>query len=164
MNNSVLNYIANKPPQAAAHIAGSQEYGNLRGTAEFYDTGKGVLVYTEVYNLPYDSANPYRIFAYHIHEGESCSGNADDPFANALGHYNPRNAPHPYHAGDLPPLFGNYGFAWNIVFTSRFAIGDIIGKTIIIHSKPDDFTTQPSGNSGAKIACGIIEAFNIKGR
>ena len=43
-------------------------------------------------------------------------------------------------------------------FTDRFTLPDVIGKTIIIHSNPDDFTTQPSGNSGAKIACGAIQA------
>ena len=43
------------------------------------------------------------------------------------------------------------------VLIGKFKIKDIIGKTLIIHDKPDDFTSQPSGNSGAKIACGIIE-------
>lgn len=40
--------------------------------------------------------------------------------------------------------------------TDRFKVDDVIGRTVIIHDKPDDFTTQPSGNSGEKIACGII--------
>lgn len=100
----------------------------------------------------------FRIYAYHIHSGAKCTGNAEDPFKDTLQHFNPQNNGHPYHAGDLPPLFGNYGFAWNAVFTARFKISEVIGKTIVIHANPDDFITQPSGNSGTKIACGVIEA------
>ena len=43
------------------------------------------------------------------------------------------------------------------MLTDRFSINDVIGKTVIIHAKPDDFTTQPSGNSDGKIACGVIK-------
>lgn len=81
-----------------------------------------------------------------------------DPFANAMAHYDPEGCPHPYHAGDMPPLFGNNGFAFSAFITDRFSIREIIDKTVIIHSAPDDFMTQPSGNSGAKIACGVIKA------
>ena len=63
---------------------------------------------------------------------------------------------HPNHAGDLPPLFGNNGFALSLFLTNRFTVDEVIGRTIIIHDHPDDFTTQPSGNSGTKIACGVI--------
>jgi Cu-Zn family superoxide dismutase len=100
------------------------------------------------------------IFAFHIHDGKSCTGNDTDPFANAKSHYNPHECSHPQHAGDLPPLFGNDGYAWSAILTNRFSIDEIIGNTIIIHSKPDDFTTQPSGNSGEKIACGVIHKRN----
>jgi Cu-Zn family superoxide dismutase len=58
----------------------------------------------------------------------------------------------------MPPLFGNNGSAWMMYSTDRFTIPEIIGKTVIIHSGIDDFSTQPSGNSGAKIACGAIQA------
>lgn len=80
-----------------------------------------------------------------------------DPFSNAMAHYNPENCPHPYHAGDMPPLFGNQGYAFLMFLTDRFMVRNVIGKTVIIHDNPDDFTTQPSGNSGAKIACGVIQ-------
>jgi Cu-Zn family superoxide dismutase len=79
-----------------------------------------------------------------------------DPFPSSGTHYNPNNCPHPYHAGDMPPLFGANGYAFLTFVTSRFTVNEIIGKTIIIHSMPDDFTTNPSGNSGEKIACGVI--------
>ena len=64
---------------------------------------------------------------------------------------------HPQHAGDFPPLLGNHGKAYMKVFSDRFSVEEIIGKTVIVHSDPDDFRTQPSGNAGRKIACGIIK-------
>lgn len=89
--------------------------------------------------------------------GTSCTGNPIDEFADAKTHYNPQNCPHPYHAGDLPPLFENNGYSYMSVFINKFKVKDLIGKVIIIHDMPDDFTTQPSGNSGTKIACGEIK-------
>ncbi len=59
--------------------------------------------------------------------------------------------------GDLPPLIENNGYAYMSVLLNKFSINEIIGKTVIIHDMPDDFTTQPSGNSGTKIACGVIQ-------
>ena len=97
-----------------------------------------------------------RFFGFHIHNGISCTGNSTDPFADAGSHYTVNNCPHPYHTGDLPPLLENNGFAYMNVFINKFSLDDIIGKVIIIHDMPDDFKTQPSGNSGEKIACGKI--------
>ncbi len=59
--------------------------------------------------------------------------------------------------GDLPPLFENNGYAYMSVLINKFKIKDIIGRVVIIHDMPDDFNSQPSGNSGKKIACGKIE-------
>ena len=42
------------------------------------------------------------------------------------------------------------------VLTGRFHVGEVLGKTVILHAQPDDFHTQPSGNAGTKIACGVI--------
>ena len=89
--------------------------------------------------------------------GASCSGNFEDEFLNAGMHLNPSKCPHPFHIGDLPPLIEHNGLAYMRVLLGKFKIKDIIGKVIIIHDMPDDFTTQPSGNSGKKIACGRIE-------
>lgn len=61
------------------------------------------------------------------------------------------------HAGDLQPLFENNGFAYYSFITNRFSIEDILVCSVIIHDNVDDFTTQPAGNSGSKIACGVIE-------
>ena len=144
-------------PQAVAGVAGSSAYPNISGTVRFYQTKSGVIVYADIRGLP-DVWPPCRsgVFGFHIHEGTSCDGNRNDPFSAAMAHYNPGGCGHPFHAGDLPPLFGCDGTAVSLFLTDRFDLADVIGKTVIIHDRPDDFTTQPSGNSGTKIACGII--------
>ena len=147
--------------QATATIAGSLQYRCITGIVRFYQTNSGVVVYSEIGGLPTsDMPCQSRIFGFHIHDGTSCSGNIDDPFSNAMVHYNPGGCEHPYHAGDLPVLFENNGFAFSIFLTNRFTVNEVIGRTIIIHENPDDFATQPSGNSGVKIACGIIRRNN----
>ena len=157
----------NNRPHAVAIVTGSDEYASIRGRVSFYQTPYGVIVTAEVAGLPMETAasaseptscRQSPIFGFHIHEGTSCSGTLEDPYADAMTHFNPNDCPHPYHAGDLPPLFGCNGYAFSAVLTDRFAVKDIIGRTVIIHANPDDFTTQPSGNSGAKIACGVIAA------
>ena len=144
-------------PQAWATVRSAENRGSLTGNVRFYQNPYGVLVIAEIHGLPQktgpcDSA----IFGFHIHEGESCTGNASDPFADTRMHYNPYNCPHPYHSGDMPPLFAANGHAFSAFLTDRFSINEIIGKTVVIHDSPDDFSTQPSGNSGSKLACGQI--------
>lgn len=144
-------------PQAAARVAGSERYPNLSGTVRFYQTREGVIVWAEIHGLPCSQLPcQERIFGFHIHTGPGCAGNMDDPFADAMSHYNPNGCEHPNHAGDLPPLFGQNGFALCVFLTDRFSVNEVVGRTVIIHDHPDDFTTQPSGNSGTKIACGVI--------
>lgn len=155
------NYIPNfkQRPYAFAKINGSSAYPNINGIAYFYKVQKGVIVSIQLKGLPVsDDICQKPIFAVHIHSGGSCTGNSTDPFSDAMTHYNPNNCNHPYHAGDLPPIFGANGLGFSAFLTNRFTAQEIIGKTIIIHSAPDDFTTQPSGNSGTKIACGVILA------
>ena len=141
-------------PEAYAKIAGNADNPSLHGIAYFYPVPfGGVMIETEVYGLPYDNVPPYgQFYAMHIHETGDCSL----PFSNTGNHYNPKGLPHPAHAGDLLPLLGNEGYAYSIFYTDRFNLKDIIGRSMIIHSAPDDFTTQPSGGSGDKIACGVI--------
>ncbi len=104
----------------------------------------------EVYNMPEDESHPY---ALHIHEGNICKKNE---FKETGNHYDKYGEKHPMHQGDLPPLFSNNGYSYMKVYTNRFTPEEIKGKTLIIHSSFDDFVTQPSGNSGQKIACGTI--------
>ena len=144
------------PPAAAAQIIGGSRFPNIRGTVSFLPMGRNVLVTADIQGLPH-SGDPCGggIFACHIHEGNACSGT---DFSDTGGHFNPNACPHPRHAGDLPPLFECGGRAFLAVMTDRFSIPDVVGRTVIIHSGPDDFTSQPAGNAGSKIACGVIRA------
>ena len=154
-NNSIINI--KKRPYAISRIKGNNNNPRINGIAYFYKVQSGVLVSIQITGLPLsDDICKKPVFAVHIHSGNSCTGNNTDPFADALTHYNPNNCAHPYHAGDLPPIFGANGIGLSVFLINRFSAEEIIGKTIIIHSAPDDFTSQPSGNSGTKIACGVI--------
>lgn len=149
--------LLRRPPQAMAVVRGSEAYPDIQGDVRFYQLPQEVLVVGGIMGLPLPEGQCNdRIFAFHIHDGSECSGNAQDPFADSGMHYNPQDCLHPYHAGDMPPLFGNDGSAFLAFLTNRFSVPEILGKTVIIHDKPDDFTTQPSGNAGEKIACGKI--------
>ncbi len=155
--NSILNIKIK--PYAFARIKGSNDYPHINGIVYFYKVREGVLVSIQLNGLPVsDDICKKPIFAVHIHSGGSCTGNNIDPFADAMMHYNPNDCAHPYHAGDLPPIFGVDGLGFSMFLTNRFSAEKIIEKTIIIHSAPDDFATQPSGNSGTKIACGVISS------
>lgn len=138
-------------PDAVAAIKGGERAPDLRGDVKFYQKERGVLVAACVTGLPKE--NPTGFFGFHIHEGNACAG-AD--FADTLSHWNPEKLPHPKHAGDLPPLLSCRGEANMTVLTDRFTVEEILGRTVVIHDRPDDFTTQPAGNAGRKIACGVI--------
>lgn len=148
-----------KAPAALAWVRGGTQFPALSGLVKFYQTPyTGVLVEAEIFNLPNKSTpGSTDFYAMHIHEMGDCSNN----FANTGEHYNPANQPHPEHAGDLPPLLGNQGYAWTAFYDKRFSVDDIIGRSLVIHLHTDDFTTQPSGDSGAKIGCGVIEGAQL---
>lgn len=141
-------------PQAIAWVRGGASHPNISGLIKFYSTPySGTLVECEVFGLPnIDVQNSASYYAIHIHENGDCS----QGFTKTGEHYNPNNAPHPLHTGDLLPLLSNQGYAWSSFYDRRFQIKDILGRSVVIHANQDDFTTQPSGNSGAKIACGVI--------
>lgn len=138
-------------PDAIARICGDVDHPMLCGTVRFFQRCDGVLVEVQVSGLPETETG---IFALHIHEGGSCS---EDGFLDSGGHFNSGKTQHPNHAGDLPPLMRNNGKAYMKVLTGRFRLAEVIGRTVILHGEPDDFRTQPSGNAGKKIACGIIQ-------
>lgn len=140
-----------KCPDAVAHITGGTKEPQLSGSVRFYQEHGCVLLVARVSGLPRVSKTGF--FGFHIHQGESCFGT---DFSGTGSHYNPAEQVHPEHAGDLPPLLQCNGNAYLSVRTDRFSIKDIIGRTVVIHSDPDDFRTQPAGNAGRKIACGVI--------
>lgn len=131
-------------------VACMQGENGLHGKVKFYPFHNGTLVVADICGLPESETD---FFAFHIHEGGDCRG---EGFPDTGGHYNPRGTEHPKHAGDLPPILSCGGKAYLAVVTQRFRIKDVIGKTVVIHSHPDDFKTQPSGGAGNKIACGVI--------
>ena len=140
-----------RQPDAKACIKGEDGAACLHGSVRFYQLCDGVLVEADICGLPENSVTG--IFAMHIHEGSDCRGKG---FPQTGSHYDPHGQPHPRHAGDLPPLFACKGNAYLAVLTDRFCLADVLGRTVVIHSGADDFTTQPAGNSGKKIACGVI--------
>lgn len=135
---------------AAAWVRGGPEAPGLRGTVRFRQGRNSVLVVAELRGLPESDTG---FFAMHIHEGPSCRGSG---FPETGKHYAPDHGDHPRHAGDLPPLLRCGGGAYLAVRTDRFRVRDIIGRTLVIHSGPDDLSTQPGGNAGEKLACGVI--------
>ena len=151
-----------------AYIRGNADHPNLYGEVYFYKAPwGGVIVNAEICGLPdMGSTSPdtyhrnqsvlfSHFYGMHIHE----NGNCTPPFDQTGNHYNPEQLPHPAHAGDLPPLLGNNGYAWMAFYDNRISIEDILGRSLVIHDMRDDFTTQPSGGSGTKIGCGVIEPY-----
>lgn len=142
-------------PDASAIIRGGNVYPDISGVANFYSVRSdiGLMVEVELANLPNHRCYAPRFLGMHIHE----DGNCQDNFIHTGMHYNPSNAVHPYHLGDLPPILNSDSYSYLVFYDSFLELNDIIGRSIIIHSKRDDFTTQPSGDSGDKIACGVIQ-------
>lgn len=151
---SFVHLLEKGRPQAVAWVRGNETNPQLSGLVKFYATPHGgVLVEAEIFGLPNVGERlSSDFYAFHIHEVGDCSEN----FAKTGGHYNPTGQPHPDHVGDMVPLMGNQGYAWLSFYDKRFTVPEIIGKSVIIHSKQDDFTSQPSGNAGEKIGCGVI--------
>ncbi len=104
-------------PDAAAEIKGSPEFPEIRGMVYFFGVHNGTIVAADIRNLPDGNA----FHGFHIHEG-TCQGTKAEPFAQADGHYNPTNAMHPQHAGDMPSLLANDGNAFLIFYTEISAI------------------------------------------
>ncbi len=138
-------------PQAIAHIQGEKSDTNLWGNVQFFQQNNAVLVRAVIHGLPLSESGFY---GFHIHEGTRCTG---ENFADTGSHYNPTSLPHPLHSGDLPPLMRCQNGAYLEVLTDRFRVAEVIGRTVVIHSGTDDFTSQPAGNAGSKIACGVIQ-------
>ncbi len=138
-------------PDAVARIRGGAEAPAVSGQVRFYQERGSVLVKADLSGLPQESETGF--FAMHIHEGDACAG---ENFSQTGGHYNPKDVPHPNHAGDLPPLLAYGESAHLAVRTDRFRVEDIIGRTVVIHSGPDDFRSQPAGSAANKFACGVI--------
>jgi Cu-Zn family superoxide dismutase len=132
----------------------------VRGTVNFEQRGDKVRVAADVSGL-----RPNGEFGFHVHELGDCSSGDG---MSAKGHFNPFGKPHgspagaERHAGDLPSLKSDAsGTARLTVEVDTISVGsgpaNIVGRGLIVHVQPDDFKTQPTGNAGARSACGVIQ-------
>lgn len=133
---------------------------NVSGEVTFNETDKGIRVVAEITGL-----KPRSVHGFHIHEKGKCEG---PDFKSAGGHFNPHSDPHSgpgagkKHAGD----FGNVvaddqGKARKELLLSKHELKDlsmVMDKAVILHANPDDLVSQPSGNAGDRMACGLIKS------
>lgn len=152
----------NNDMNACAYIYGGPLAPEIRGMVYFQAVPGGTWVTAEVWGLPpYQPAQngkePIGPHGFHIHQYGSCQvGDPSNPFQAAGEHWNPTSQPHGNHAGDFPVLFSNNGYTKMFFFTNKFLVSQVIGKSVIIHQNPDDYRTQPAGNAGKRLACGVV--------
>jgi len=147
-----------EPKVAKAELAPASK-SKVKGTIDFKEVDGGVEVIATIEGL---KAGDH---AYHVHEKGDCS--APDA-ASAGGHFNPSSHKHgapdaeEHHEGDFGNLTaGKDGKASKTFVMKGITLADgptsIVGKGFIIHEKADDFKTQPTGNAGSRVACGVIQ-------
>jgi Cu-Zn family superoxide dismutase len=150
---------------AIAIIKGGPLAPQIRGSVILQTLPDGTWITADITGLPpYQPAQPGRApigpHGFHIHQFADCRvGDPANPFQAAGGHWNPDHQPHGNHAGDLPVLFSIGGKALLGFYTNRFSVAEAIGHTVIIHQNPDDYRSQPAGNAGKRLACGIIKPY-----
>ena len=146
--------IANVSPASASLVSGRLSFVPMAGGVHITGTLGGLA--------------PASIHAFHVHEKGDCS--AVDA-SSAGGHFNPFAAPHGrssaglghHHAGDMDNLVADREGVAKVdvhlpgVTLGGGAINDIAGRAIVVHAVADDYASQPAGNAGARIACGVIE-------
>jgi len=151
-------------PQAVATLSGTKPDTTLTGTVEFREVGDRVNMNLQI-TVP-SKAN--QSVAVHIHEHAACG----DMGKHAGGHWNPTSQSHgkwgssSYHSGDIGNINldargrGSINLESNLWSVGGGASTDVLEKTIIVHSGVDDYTSQPTGNSGERIGCGVIRRAN----
>lgn len=141
---------------AVANIEGDISSPNLKGIAYFKPFKDGTMVEVEVSGLP--GYKNYELFPIHVHDGNNCNISKEGTFDNVLGHYNPTGENHPFHAGDLPVLFSNNGYAYFKFYTTRFKAYEVENKLVIIH---EPIKNENATVFGRKIGCGLIKKYRI---
>jgi Cu-Zn family superoxide dismutase len=133
--------------------------GAVAGIVSFSASGSAVDVHVVATGLV-----PGSTHGFHVHETGNC---ASPDFASAGGHFNPEHHVHgpqtgEHHAGDMPSLLadpsGRIDASFTLAGVSLGGPEGFVGHAVILHAGPDDYATQPTGNSGGRIACGVIAA------
>jgi Cu-Zn family superoxide dismutase len=152
------------PPAAgdakATAMIEAKSGSGMKGHAQFLKDGGKVK-----FSIHIQGATPGE-HAVHLHEKGDCS---DPEGKSAGGHWNPTSEAHgkwgtsPFHHGDIGNIVGPDGKGSLNIETDLWTIGgnpgtDVIGKAVIVHAAPDDFKTQPTGNAGGRIGCGVVVA------
>lgn len=158
---SAPNIPTTSTAKQAIAVLASASASRVSGSVTLVPMGKGLHLTGEVGGLPANSTH-----AFHIHEKGDCSA-AD---ASSAGpHFNPFNAAHgkagsgAHHAGDMNNLSADAEGVAKInvhlegVTLGGGAINDVAGRALIVHAAADDYASQPAGNAGARVACGIIK-------
>ena len=147
------------PLVAGANLAAAS--GSLvSGKLSLMPMNGGVHITGEVGGLA-----PNSVHGIHVHETGDCSA-ADA--SSAGGHFNPATQPHgkagagAHHAGDMDNLTANADGVARVslhlagVTLGSSAANDVVGRAVVVHAAPDDYRSQPAGNSGARVACGVV--------
>ena len=158
-----VTVLAVAPSQGQAQDAAAELIdgkANPVGTAQLNQLEQGVQIVVAVSGLPAGK------HALHIHE----TGECEPPFESAGGHFNPTGAEHGWdnpagpHAGDLPNIYVGEGAVQVEYITHRVTLEDgetslfdDDGSAIVIHEGQDDYLSEPAGDAGNRLACGVIE-------
>lgn len=145
---------ASGPQEAQAELKPLAK-SKVSGTTKFSTLGSDVVVAVQLKGLKAKKKH-----GFHIHEVGNCSA-ADG--SSAGGHFNPgshaHGAPdsHDHHAGDMGNLEADAkGMAQGEMKISGVTLAQIVGRSVVVHASEDNFTAQPSGDAGDRIACGVI--------
>ncbi len=155
----------NKGPMATATLSPTSN-STAQGTVQFHEKADGAVeVEVKLTGVPPG------VHGFHVHDKGDCGDNGNA----AGGHFNPMGTPHAgpatatHHAGD----FGNVTAGANGEVRTRFTTRSItvsegsasaVGHAVILHANPDDLMTQPTGNAGGRIACGVVTLQAVGGR
>ena len=154
-------YTATAMAQNRAHADLKDSAGKTIGSAVLSERGNGVLITVNVKGLPQG------LHAVHVHTVGKCDPPA---FTSAGGHFNPLNKKHGLkspdgpHAGDMPDMYVNKDGAGRYealmesitLGSGGTSVFDADGSAVVVHATADDNVTDPAGNSGDRIACGVI--------
>ncbi|TLZ80773.1 MAG: superoxide dismutase family protein [Methanobacteriota archaeon] len=155
----MMESMTGRAPTAKATLQPIKDSG-VKGVATFTQKGDKVQLMADIGGL-----KPNQEHGFHIHEKGDC--NSGDGMG-AGGHFNPLGKPHAHpsmperHAGDMFALkaddYGNATLSIELdVITVTEGPTGIIGRGLIVHAQADDYNTQPTGNAGARVACGVIQ-------